>query len=191
MNNTKKISTELKIAIDRITDALEMMNREPDEANLHLHAARGILRAISSVLENEPFYLIPTDKGCKAGGEATSNKTVFSLNEEIWYDDWSDIIDQLECNLEEGETLIGQTYYEGEKVDMPMSRMFNIDHFIDALNEKAWDEVGEYADEWPDFSESEKKELESFIVGFLEKHAPALMDSVINIKEMKIIEGDL
>jgi hypothetical protein len=123
-----------------------------------------------------------------------NKEKAYALNEQENFDkDWRDFLNGLACSLntEEKQKLIGMEYLEGEVVPITTRSLVHNISIISALNERAWEEGGEYADDWPDLSEEEETELEDLIVGYLEKkHAPTFY-VVTNIIKKTITADDI
>jgi hypothetical protein len=117
----------------------------------------------------------------------------YSLNEEEWVEEWGELLDMLmqKKETENEQDLIGEEYFEGEIDPLPMRRLVPIDEIIEAVNERAWDVCGEYAENWPELTGEGKKELENLIAGFLEKKAPRYFCNYINVRRKTITADDI
>lgn len=124
-------------------------------------------------------------------GEIMSNtkntdkeEKVYSLNSEE-FEDYDAIISQLEDEYLPGEKV---TIYEGTAKNYSHSDFFDIYKLISAMQEKAYDEVGDYAEEY--FDDITPKKIEKFnklIVNWLNKNIKEpKFCSVENIKEIEI-----
>jgi hypothetical protein len=124
----------------------------------------------------------------------TEQRKAYALNDDGPFDEpvkgYLDLLMYF-YNTEDKRELIGKHYFEGDVVTIPTRRLVDIAGIVSQLNETAWEESGEYADEWPDLSREEEKELEDLIVGYLEKkHAPEFY-KVVNIVKKTITADDL
>jgi hypothetical protein len=117
---------------------------------------------------------------------------VFSLDEEYWTDDFSEIIDGfLDRHGGDEKEIIGLKYYEGKKIPVSTKDLISVGAIIDAINENAFEVMGEWAEDYPILDEQEKNELKDLIVEFLDKKDPCAIFRVENICEKKITEKDL
>lgn len=82
--------------------------------------------------------------------------------------------------IKDKKDLIGLKYHEGDKAYADVRSLISIDSIIDIINENAFEFGGEWAEDWPDLSDEEKKELENLIVEFLEKKSPCTFYQVEN-----------
>ncbi|MDR2159410.1 MAG: hypothetical protein LBP23_05010 [Treponema sp.] len=138
--------------------------------------------------------LRPEEEIVREGGkEMTEREKVYSLNEEDWTEEMSEILDELmvELETEDERELIGKEYFEGERVPIDMRRMVSIDAITDALNEKAYDIGGEDVDDWPGLTAEEKTELRDMIAGFLERHHVLKFYGVENVVKKTITADDV
>jgi hypothetical protein len=124
-------------------------------------------------------------------------KKIWATNDsgwpEDWAEDWGDLLDRLmgERAIEKEQDLIGEEYFEGDAIPVPLRRLIPIDTIIDVMNEEAWDVAGEYAEDWPDLTSEDKMKLEDLIVRFLsKKHAKEFYD-VKNIVKKTITKDDI
>jgi hypothetical protein len=117
----------------------------------------------------------------------------YSNDGEYFYNDFDQIIiDNLNYELSEGETLIGKTYYRGEAVPITHEECIDVEGFLENCNATAYDDVGECFDyEFTDVSEEAKQELKNLIVTWAQKHVKLNYYKVKNVVELKITEDDL
>jgi hypothetical protein len=110
-----------------------------------------------------------------------------------WVEDWGDLIDCLmsERKIENEQDLIGEEYFEGDVVPIPLRTLIPITTIIDVLNEKALEIAGEYADDWPKLTPEDMKELEDLIVSFLEKKHVRKFYDIENIVKKTITKEDI
>jgi hypothetical protein len=117
---------------------------------------------------------------------------VFSLNEDYWTDDFSLITDSL-IDRHDGDrnSIIGQKYYEGDKIPISTKELIDVDVIIDTINESVFEIISEWGEDYPMLDEQEKEELLNLLVGFLDKKHPHGFFHVQNICKKKITEKDL
>jgi hypothetical protein len=100
-------------------------------------------------------------------------------------------MDVVENSLEEGEEVIGKTYYEGEAEYLTIAGNIRLDYLLETLSDDICGQCHNCDREWPDLTDKEKDELETLILNYLEEHAPLRCYEAINVKEKKITEEDL
>jgi hypothetical protein len=119
---------------------------------------------------------------------------VYSLDGENYnIRDWKELISGLMClyNTQNKSELIGKEYFEGEPVK-PLARDFvNVDSIKDSISENAYENYGEFSEDWPDLTMEEKKQLEDLIVKFLEEKSPPGFYQIENSVAKKITAEDL
>ena len=119
------------------------------------------------------------------------NEKCWSLNEEDFFDDWCDLID----DLEQEELGVGTEYFEGDKVDVRISDYINI-HGIESMLEQfddwAYEDVGEIADcNFYSVSKEAKEELQEVIQQWAEKHVKLPYWKVQNVVKKVVTQEDL
>jgi hypothetical protein len=116
----------------------------------------------------------------------------FSLDEEYWTDDFSDIIDGfLDRHGGDEKEIIGLKYYEGEKIPVSTKELISADAIIDTINERAYEVMGERGEDYPCLDEQGKEELLNLLAEFLDKKDPHGFFHVRNAHGRKITEKDL
>jgi hypothetical protein len=109
----------------------------------------------------------------------------WSANDEDYHHNClEDLIDN--CDLE-----IGDIVYVGD-VSVPKPRkFFNVDRFLERINDNAFDEGGEHAKSFLDTVTPEAtKQLESFINNWLDENCKVTFCDVKNIRRHKLTESD-
>ncbi|KWK79402.1 hypothetical protein WM16_07610 [Burkholderia ubonensis] len=86
---------------------------------------------------------------------------------------------------------VGNVVYFGEVAPIPAKRLCDAKYVIDMIGDRAYDEVGEAADGYPDITREAKAELESLLADWIEKHAKPTFYSVINVREHIITAADM
>ncbi|QTD91787.1 hypothetical protein [Burkholderia anthina] len=105
-------------------------------------------------------------------------------NEYFSCDDLCELLDMHD------ELAIGDVVYYGDVAPIPTPNLCDADDIITMIGERAYDEVGEAADGYPDISADAKAELESLIAGWIEKHSKPTFYRVINVREYVITADD-
>ncbi len=70
--------------------------------------------------------------------------------ESFRYDDLAEALVDMDCN---GDLIVGAEYESGDAVKQPASSYFDIDRLLEDMGERASDECGEYAEDFPDISD--------------------------------------
>lgn len=115
--------------------------------------------------------------------------------EECWgLDDcefrYSSLCDLIDSNS--GELEAGQVVYFAEQVPADTSIFFDADGLIERLNEAAYDNHGEYAEDWPGtVKQKAKDQFNAFLDKWIEKNCPATFYGVRNIKPYTLTAEDL
>lgn len=86
---------------------------------------------------------------------------------------------------------VGDVVFYGDAAPIPTKHLCDANDVIDMIGDRAYDEVGEAADGYPDISPEAKVELEALIAGWIEKHAKPTFYSVINVREYTITAADM
>lgn len=107
----------------------------------------------------------------------------YSLDGEHFNYFLSDIIDE-QC------LKIGATVYIGDVHKPKPSDFFDIEYFLQALGERAYDEHGEFAEGFPNVTKEAEKELKDIVTAWLEKHCEIDFYSVDNMREYVLTEVD-
>ncbi|MDR1902054.1 MAG: hypothetical protein LBQ88_07235 [Treponema sp.] len=122
------------------------------------------------------------------------NEKVFSLDGENYnITDRDELIEGLMClyNTQNKLDLIGKEYFEGDPVKPAARDFVNVDSIVDSINENAYENHREWAEDWPDLTREEKDRLEDLIVRFLEEKAPPSFYGIENSVAKKIMAEDL
>ncbi|MEB2504598.1 hypothetical protein SB394_11815 [Burkholderia sp. BCCIQ04A] len=106
-------------------------------------------------------------------------------NEYFSCDDLCELLDMHD------ELTVGDVVYYGDVAPIPTKHLCDADDIIDMIGERAYDEVGEAADGYPDIAPEAKAELDALIAGWIEKHAKPTFYSVINVREHTITAADM
>ncbi|ARL58122.1 hypothetical protein [Burkholderia pseudomallei] len=124
----------------------------------------------------------------ETGSSATTDvrRTVWSKNNEFFS---CDALDEL-LDMHD-ELAVGDVVFYGDVAPIPTERLCDADDVIDMIGERAYDEVGEAADGYPDIAPEAKAELETLLSCWIEKHAKPTFYSVVNVREHVITEADV
>lgn len=111
---------------------------------------------------------------------------VWSANDEMFN---CDSLDEL---LNENDELeVGATVWKGDKIPVDITGYVDAGDIIEMLGERAYDDVGEVAEEWPDVSAEARKELDALLGAWVSKHCTATFYRVRNVVEYKLTAKDL
>ena len=115
----------------------------------------------------------------------------WSLNDEYFFDDWCDLIDELE---QEGLG-VGTEYFEGDKVETQISDYVNIHGIVTMLgqfDDWVYEDVGEIADcDFYNVSKEAKEELQELIQQWAERHVKLTYWKVQNVVKKVVTQEDL
>lgn len=117
-----------------------------------------------------------------------SDNIKWSSNEEDYsYESLAELIDCEYFSI--SDDLVGQTVYYGEAVP-PSTQFITATDIIDMISEQAYDQGGEYSEDYPDCSPQDIKDLEEFITEWQNRFTPRWW-TVKNVKEYILTEEDL
>lgn len=112
--------------------------------------------------------------------------TVYSRNEEDWYE-YEDIIDGIEADYQSGDKV---EIFEGDAVLFTHKEFINVDRIIEDIQEAAYDEIGEWQQDYLDDLAGDKDkmiELNKLLLDFITENAKVpTCYKVVNVKEIKI-----
>ena len=115
----------------------------------------------------------------------------WSLNNEYFFDDWCELIDE----LEQEELWVGTEYLEGDKVGVRISDYVNIHGIVTMLeqfDDWVYEDVGEIADcDFYNVSKEAKEELQEVIQQWAEKHVKLPYWKVQNVVKKVVTQEDL
>lgn len=117
---------------------------------------------------------------------ATEVRTTWSRDNEYFSCDALDELLDMHDDL-----AVGDVVFVGDVAPIPLKRLCNVGYVIEMIGERAYDEVGEAADSYPNVTPDAKAELEALLTGWIEKHAKPTFYSVINVREHKITAADM
>lgn len=114
-------------------------------------------------------------------------ETVYSLDgENFRFDDINEALAELEV---EGDLVDGHMIEAGTPTRHEASEFFRIDDLIDGLRDRAYEEAGEWADDFPDLSKDQRAELESIISNWLDRSIKVTFWTVNGAKPFEITQA--
>ncbi|MBR8434849.1 hypothetical protein KDW37_29225 [Burkholderia cenocepacia] len=118
--------------------------------------------------------------------QAADVRVVWSRNNEDF------TCDELDELLDTHDDLaVGDVVFIGEVAPIQTKHLCDADDVIEMIGERAYDEVGEYADGYPDATPEARAELDALLVGWIEKHAKPTFYSVVNVRQYVITAADM
>jgi len=75
-----------------------------------------------------------------------------------------------------------ETIYVGQVKALDVRRMIRADYLLEIIGERAYDDVGEAAEHWPELSKDQQAELEGIIADYILSKSPADFNSVENVR---------
>lgn len=94
--------------------------------------------------------------------------------------------------IDENDDLeVGQTVFVADSEPADTSSLIDAEDVIEMLRARAYDNYGESAEDWPDVSPEQKKELDDMLKGWIENSAPARFWRVTNAREYVLTAEDL
>ena len=112
----------------------------------------------------------------------------FSTDEEIFRDEnEEDVVDAIISGFEDPYKAVGVAYWESNPKRPSPSSMFRIQWLIEEIQENAWDNYGEFAEDFLNDLPNEKvEELEKLIVDWLDSNVNVSFWQVHNTEERAI-----
>lgn len=88
---------------------------------------------------------------------------------------------------------VGDTVYYGEKEHPEPTDYFDVDSLLEEIGNRAYDECGEWAEDYPDVDKKEVEKLDKYIKRWLKKNCQPTFWIVRNVKpyELKAEDMDL
>lgn len=83
----------------------------------------------------------------------------------------------------------GDVIYEGDVVQRPASHYLpKMEWWLEQMSEKAWDEAGEHADDWPGrgITDEGEKALDAGIKGLIDQHVKVNFWTIANVRRIDV-----
>lgn len=116
----------------------------------------------------------------------TENPTYWSDNEEDWNCDC--LSDLLAGN---DELKAGDTVYFGTGVTPPATAFINASDVIEMMGERAYDDFGEHAEDFPCVTVEAKEELEAMLSDWVGRHCHPTFYRITDVTEYVLTEEDI
>jgi hypothetical protein len=85
----------------------------------------------------------------------------------------------------------GDTVYVGTAHRPPLEKLIYVDDVLEPMGERAYEIVGEHAEDYPEVSQEAKGELLALLLGWARKHAMPNFWTVRGVREYVLSEEDL
>ena len=105
--------------------------------------------------------------------------------EDFQYESVQEILDNYE------DLVAGDLIHVAEKHDADVTTLVDADDITEMLGERAWDNFGECAEDFPDVSKEAKMELNMLLSGWITKNCKVNFWWVRNVKTYVITEEDM
>jgi hypothetical protein len=147
--------------------------------------------AVTSCENATDTGLVPVAPAGAQNAEAIRNQAAPEPIE-CWSRDEEDFHARSLCELLDSHDDLkpGDTVWVGEGVHPEPERLVNEDAIIEHISEQAYDIGGEYADDYPDVTPEQAKELESLVAGWIKRACPPTFYTVENIKPYVLTHED-
>jgi hypothetical protein len=89
------------------------------------------------------------------------------------------------------ELEVGTTVYVADAVTPDPADYIDVDGILEKMGERAGDDCGEYADDYPDVSKDARQELEDVLKTWARKHCTPRFWKVKNVREYILTADDL
>lgn len=92
---------------------------------------------------------------------------------------------------------VGDKVYSGKIVMAQVRQLVDADDIIEMLNERAYDNFGEYAESWPDLSMNDIKDkkavelLNKYLKNWVKKYCPVNFYNIVEVEEHILSEEDI
>lgn len=146
-----------------------------------------------SSLKNYPFHIHPFKH---KPAIKTAKDEVMPGEKRISDETWSAIEELFNCDslgelLDENEDFkVGATVWKGEKFPINIAGYVDAGDIIEMLGERAYDDVGEFAEDWPDVPDEARQELDALLSEWISKNCTATFYRVRNVIEYKLTAED-
>lgn len=125
---------------------------------------------------------------CYSTDEEYFNLTSFSEVLEFYEDICGYTVD----SADEDTSIIGCTYWRGEKVELKVEDCIDISGFLEACDNEAYEYIGDIYDNcFQDVSEESIQVLKDLVISWANTHVKMRYWRVVNTAELKITEEDL
>ena len=116
----------------------------------------------------------------------TENPTYWSDNEEDW--NCCCLSDLLDGN---DELKAGDTVYFGTVVTPPATAFISADDVLEMMGERAYDNFGEHAKDFPCVTAEAKAELEAMLSDWVNRHCHTTFCRITDVTEYVLTEEDI
>ncbi|MBY4726642.1 MULTISPECIES: hypothetical protein [Burkholderia] len=106
-------------------------------------------------------------------------------NEDFTCDELDELLDTHD------DLTVGDVVFVGDAEPVPIKYLCDADDVIGTMGDRAYDQVGEYADGYPDVTPEARAELDALLAGWIEKHAKPTFYSVVNVRQYVITAADM
>lgn len=118
--------------------------------------------------------------------ETTDKAIAYSLDGENYrFDDLDELLAELE---DDGELVVGKTIHAGTAIHHNASEFFDVDSLTESMQDRAYDEAGEWAEDFPDLPKEQRKELSDLVDAWLDKNVKVNFWTVEDAKEITVTE---
>jgi hypothetical protein len=109
---------------------------------------------------------------------------------------WSEDGEVFDCDslcelLSKFDLYPGETVYVGDAVTPDPAKWLVMDDILEQMGERARDDCGESADDYPAVDDAAKQELSDFLQAWARKHCTPSFFAVENVSEYEITEQEL
>lgn len=119
----------------------------------------------------------------------TAKRQAWGKDEE-WFD--CDSLEELIDNWHGSEEFEpGRIVFFGDVVDVNLKNLCDADDVIEMMGDRAYDECGESADNYPDVTKEARDELDALLLAWMEKHAKPTFYRVVNVRQYTLTAADL
>lgn len=109
----------------------------------------------------------------------------------VWSDD-NERFDHetLEELLDSSDLQVGDTVYFGEPFRAGIDHFFDVDHLLNGVGERAYEDYGECAEDYPSVSDEAKAELQGFLTDWARRHCAPCFWRVENVRSRVLTAAD-
>jgi len=124
------------------------------------------------------------DAAAPAEVPASEPEQCFSTDgEEFRYTELHEALDSIDGD--EGLTE-GRVIHQADAVRQAASHYFSVDSLLEDIGERAYEDVGEYADTFPDLAKPKVAELQAMVAAWLDANVDISFYSVRNVREITV-----
>jgi hypothetical protein len=116
----------------------------------------------------------------------------YSVDRPNWFSNWDTFLDfMVQRKSCAWGDLVGEKYFEGEKVLIQTKDVVDVEAVVGVIHALAFEVMGEWGEDYPNFTEEEAVEFQGIIVAFLDRVDGRKVFNIESVVEKTITAEDL